>query len=248
MEQTVSTQGLGSQKEAKKIVVLIPALNAGPTIGDVVSGARKHIPDVLVVDDGSIDETGPVAQKCGARVVSHKTRMGKGAALRTGFAALTGDKSPFDMPDGILTMDADGQHDPDDIPRLVSAFEEGRGDLIFGSRMGQRDNIPTYRLWPNLVGNFFLSRASGNRVDDSQSGMRIYSRTLLSTIRLSASRFDLEAEAIIRSGKAGFRFCFVPIRAIYMEDHTSNFRPVLDTFLISMIYLRSIFWRRGDVG
>jgi len=248
MEQAVSLKRTGSRQEAKKIVVLIPAFNTESTVGDVVSGARRYLPDVLVVDDGSTDETGQVAEKCGARVVSHKSQKGKGAALRTGFRILLGDESPIGPHDGILTMDADGQHDPDDIPNLVSAYQEGRGDLIVGSRMGQRDNIPTYRLWPNLVGNFFLSRASGNRVEDSQSGMRIYSRTLLSTITLSASRFDLEAEAIIRSGKAGFRFSFVPIRAIYMEKHTSNFRPVLDTFLISVIYLRSIFWRRGGVG
>jgi len=247
MEQAVSPKRTGSRKEAKKVVVLIPAFNAEPTVGDVVSGARRYLPNVLVVNDGSTDETGAEAEKAGARVVSHKVQMGKGAALRTGFGILSGDESPFGPIDGILTMDADGQHDPEDIPNLFTAFEEGRGDLIIGSRMSQRDNIPTYRLWPNLVGNFFLSRASGNRVEDSQSGMRIYSRTLLSAVTLLASRFDLEAEAIIRSGKAGFQFDFVPIRAIYTEDYTSNFRPVIDTFLISMVYLRSIFWRRGGV-
>lgn len=247
MEQAVSPKRTGSREETKKIVVLIPAFNAERTVGNVVSGARKCLPNVLVVNDGSTDDTGREAEKAGARVVFHMTQLGKGAALRTGFAILLGDESPFGHIDGILTMDADGQHDPDDIPNLISAFEEERGDLIVGSRMSQRDNIPTYRLWPNLVGNFFLSRASGNRVEDSQSGMRIYSRTLLSAVTLSASRFDLEAEAIIRSGKAGFQFHFVPIRAIYTEDHTSNFRPVLDTFLISVMYLRSIFWRRSDV-
>ena len=244
MEQAVSSKKSGSRQKAKKIVVLIPAYNAGKTVGDVVSGARKYLPDLLVINDGSTDETKHAAEEAGARVVSHPSQMGKGAALRTGFSILLGNDAPFDVPDGILTMDADGQHDPEDIPALVSAFVAGRGDLIVGSRMAQRENIPTYRLWPNLVGNFFLSRASGNRVEDSQSGMRVYSRALLSTISLSASRFDLEAEAIIRSGKAGFEFCFIPIRAIYAEDHTSNFRPVLDTFLISMIYLRSIIWRR----
>jgi len=248
MEQAVSPEGPGSREKTKKIVVLIPAFNAASTVGEVVSGARRHLPDILVVDDGSTDETASEAEKGGARVVSHSSQMGKGTALRTGFSHLLGADAPFGPLDGILTMDADGQHHPDDIPALVSAFQGGRGDLIVGSRMAQRDNIPTYRLWPNLVGNFFLSRASGNRVEDSQSGMRIYSRALLSTVTLSASRFDLEAEAIIRSGKAGFRFDFVPIRAIYAEDHTSNFRPVLDTFLISLIYLRSIFWRRGGNG
>ena len=235
-----------------KISIVIPAYNAAPYISSVIDRIPddlwSHIVNIWIINDGSTDGTGSAAETHGARVVSHRARKGKGAALRTGFEILLGDDSPFGKLDGILTMDADGQHDPDDIPNLVSAFEEGRGDLIIGSRMGQRENIPAYRLWPNLVGNFFLSRASGRGVEDSQSGMRIYSRTLLSTIHLSASRFDLEAEAIIRSGKAGFQFGFVPIRAIYTEDHTSNFRPVRDTFLISVIYLRSIFWRRDGVS
>jgi len=239
MEQTVSAEKPGSKREAKEeIAALIPAYNSEDTVGRVVDGIKKYVPDVVVVNDGSDDDTEKIARASGAVVINHESRRGKGEALKTGFAALIDRGYRV-----ILTMDADLQHDPWDIPPLIEKYREGGFGMVIGSRMASKVNIPRYRLVPNLVGNFFLSRASGREIEDSQSGMRIYSVKLLKAINLTTSRYDTEAEAIIKGGKAGFRFAFVPIKAIYAEEQKTYFRPVVDTYLISVVYLRSLFWK-----
>ena len=201
---------------------------------------------MLVVDDGSDDDTAKISVAYGAKVIKHDTQRGKGEALKTGFARLLDDGF-----DAILTLDADGQHDPDDIYAFLKAFHKlGEGNdtsrrvgIIIGSRMASRENIPKYRLIPNLVGNFFISLASKRKIEDSQSGMRLYLREVLISINLTTSRYDTETEVLIKAGRAGFSFAFVPIKAIYREDQESHFIPVKDTFLISMVYLRSLFWK-----
>lgn len=240
MEQVIPAKKPGSKGEEKeKIAVLIPAYNSEDTVGRVVGGIKKYISDIVVVNDGSMDNTEEAASASGAYVINHKVRRGKGEALKTGFKALIdrGFKA-------ILTMDADLQHDPEDIPLLIEKYREGGFGIVIGSRMASRRDIPKYRLIPNLVGNMFLSSASGREIEDSQCGMRIYSTELLKVITLNTSRYDTEAEAIIKAGKAGFEFAFVPIKAIYAEDQKTYFRPVVDTYLISIVYLRSLFWKR----
>jgi hypothetical protein len=111
--------------------------------------------------------------------------------------------------------------------------------------MAQRDKIPRYRLIPNLVGNFFLSRASGQPIADSQCGMRVYAARVISEVTVASSRFDAEAELLIKSGRRGFMFAFVPISTIYRPGAKSHFIPVKDTFLICMVYLKSLFWKRA---
>jgi len=238
MEQTISTKKSGPKREKEEeieIAALIPAYNSEDTVGKVVEGILKYVSDVFVVNDGSDDDTGGVAEASGAFVINHESRQGKGGALKTGFAFLI--KKGYRA---VLTLDADLQHETEDIPRLTERYREGNVDLVIGSRMASSENIPKYRLIPNLVGNFFLSRASGREIQDSQSGMRIYSTKLLKGITLTTKKYDTESEAIIKAGRAGFNFAFVPIKAIYAENQTTFFRPVRDTFLICMVYLRSL--------
>jgi glycosyltransferase involved in cell wall biosynthesis len=142
-----------------------------------------------------------------------------------------------------LTLDADGQHDPEDIPALISRFREGTAGIVIGTRMADRAKIPRYRLIPNLVGNFFLSRASGQSIEDSQCGMRVYSARVLRGVTVDSSRFDAEAELLIKAGRLGFPFAFVPIATIYREGGKTHFVPVKDTYLISLVYLKSLFWK-----
>jgi len=239
MEQNLPVQGTRTSKDIQTIAALIPAHNARETIGAVVSGTKRHVGYVLVVDDGSDDGTGNEAARAGAVVIRHLNNRGKGEALVTGFRFLVA--RGFDA---VLTLDADGQHDPDDIPGLISRFEGGQAGIVIGTRMADRAKIPRYRLIPNLVGNFFLSRASGQPIQDSQCGMRIYAARVLEMITVTSSRFDAEAELLIKAGRLGFTFAFVPISTIYREGGRSHFIPVKDTYLISLVYLKSLFWKR----
>jgi glycosyltransferase involved in cell wall biosynthesis len=238
MEQGIPPQGTGQETNIQTVGALIPAYNAGKTVGAVVSGTRRFVKQVFVIDDGSTDDTHDRAARAGATVIRHGSNRGKGEALKTGFRLLV--ERGFDA---VLTLDADGQHDPDDIPRLLARYARGDAGIVIGSRMAERANIPRVRLIPNLVGNFFIARASGRPIEDSQCGMRVYAAAVLKTITLITSRFDTEAEALIKAGKAGFTFAFVPIPAIYRTDIGSNFVPVKDTYLISIVYLKSLFWR-----
>lgn len=239
MEQNLSSKGAGTSKELQTIAALVPAYNARETVGPIVAGVKRHVAYVLVIDDGSIDGTGDAAAAAGATVIRHLSNRGKGEALKTGFRFLVSRGY-----DAVLTLDADGQHDPDDIPGLVSRFRDGQAGIVIGTRMGDRDKIPRYRLIPNLVGNFFLSRASGQPIADSQCGMRIYAARLLRAVAISSSRFDAEAEILIKAGRFGFTFAFVPISTIYRQGARSHFIPVKDTYLICMVYLKSLFWKR----
>ncbi len=238
MEQNLSAKRSGTAEVLQTIAALVPAHNARETIGAVVAGTKRHVPYVLVVDDGSEDTTNAEAARAGAVVIRHLNNRGKGEALKTGFRFLLA--RGFDA---VLTLDADGQHDPDDIPTLVSRFEEATAGIVIGTRMAGRSKIPRYRLIPNLVGNFFLSRASGQPIKDSQCGMRLYAARVLRSITIACSRFDAEAEILIKAGRLGFSFAFVPIATIYPEGGKTHFIPVKDTYLICLVYLRSLFWK-----
>ncbi len=205
MEQNLPAQRSGTAKELQTIAALIPAYNARETIGAIVSGTKRHVGYVLVIDDGSDDGTGKEAAGAGATVIRHLNNRGKGEALKTGFRFLVA--RGFDA---VLTLDADGQHDPDDIPALVSRFEEGAAGIVIGTRMAQRDKIPRYRLIPNLVGNFFLSRASGRPIADSQCGMRVYAARVLKRGFLCVFPFRRRGRASHQGGKARVPVCLRP--------------------------------------
>jgi glycosyltransferase involved in cell wall biosynthesis len=239
MDENIPAQRSGTSESFQTIAALIPAYNARETIAAVVSGTKRHVKYVLVVDDGSEDGTDSRAAEAGAVVIRHLNNRGKGEALKTGFRFLVA--RGFEA---VLTLDADAQHNPDDIPALVSRFQEGAAGIVIGTRMADRAKIPRYRLIPNLVGNFFLSRASGQSIVDSQCGMRIYAARVLREVVVSSSRFDTEAEFLIKAGRLGFTFSFVPISTIYRQGAQSHFIPVKDTYLISLVYLKSLFWKK----
>ncbi len=194
----------------------------------------QYVP-VLVVDDGSSDDTAQQAEQAGAQVTRHERNRGKGAALQTGFAwALAhGDEA-------VLTLDADGQHDPHEIPAFLAAFERGEGDLIIGRRTFSR--MPTVRAWANATGSRLLSLAFGYPILDNQSGYRLHSRRLLENVDLRhTARFDAEVEILVQAVVKGFRIGWVPIRTIY-ADEVSHINPVLDT----VRFLR-VLWRAWQV-
>jgi glycosyltransferase involved in cell wall biosynthesis len=197
---------------------------------------------VLVVDDGSQDETAQVARESGAKVLKISKNQGKGWALRGGFKDLL--QEPWE---GIITLDGDLQHDPAEIPKLLEEYDKTKATIVIGSRMAEAEKIPGVRYWTNRVGVFCISWAAGQPLEDTQSGFRLYCREVLESIPLWTSRYDTETEILIKAGMRGMKITCVPIKTIYHEDEQnySSFRPFPDTFLICMVFLKSLFWRRG---
>jgi glycosyltransferase involved in cell wall biosynthesis len=199
------------------ILALIPAYDEGSRIGAVVEGARRYLP-VIVVDDGSHDDTADRARMAGATVLRQIPNAGKGAALRTGFEhALAAGAT------AVVTLDADGQHDPAEIPGFVERFEARRSELI----IGQRDlrSMPPVRRLSNTIGGLALAAALGRSVPDNQSGYRVIGRTLMRALLDSdESGFEFEVEMIARCIALGLPIDSVPIRTIYAGE-PSHIRP-----------------------
>jgi glycosyltransferase involved in cell wall biosynthesis len=203
------------------ILALIPAWNEAARIGPIVEATHAYLP-VLVVDDGSRDDTSAVAEAAGATVVCHPQNRGKGVALKTGFAwALERDC------EAVLTLDADGQHDPADIPKFLAAYEAGAGELIVGRR--DFSKMPFPRLYSNPFGSWLLSLALGTRIYDNQSGYRLHSRHLLENLDLTTTGFELEVEVIVQAVCKRVPIGWVDIRTIYGIDKVSYFHPVKDS-------------------
>ena len=200
------------------LMALIPAFQEGPRIGAVVTTARRHLP-VVVIDDGSLDDTAAAAGRAGATVLRQVPNAGKGAALRAGFrhALATG-------VDAVVTLDADGQHDPDEIPTFVRAFQGSRPELIVGRR--DFSAMPPARRLANTVGGWAVSAAVGRHVPDNQSGYRLVGRTLMEALLDSdETGFEFEVEMIARCIALGLPLSWVPIRTIYAGE-PSHIRPL----------------------
>jgi len=204
------------------ILVLIPAYNEERTLGRVVEAVRAARLPVLVVDDGSTDATAAVAREAGATVVSHDRNRRKGVALMTGF------RWALDRGyDAVITMDADGQHDPADLGKFIAAYEEDAGDLIIGERCPSE--MPFPRWFTSPIGSWMLSLALGTRVTDNQSGYRLLSRRFIERLRLRSKGYEAEVEMIWEAVRLGVRIGWVPIRTIYYKERKSGFDPVRDT-------------------
>lgn len=199
------------------ILALIPGYQEGPRIAAVVSAAALHLP-VVVVDDGSTDDTARQAEGAGATVLVQRPNAGKGAALRTGFRyALAHDAA------AVVTLDADGQHDPAEIPAFLAAFEADRPELVLGRR--DFGSMPPVRRLSNTLGGLVFSAAVGRHVADNQSGYRLIGRGLMSALLDSTeSGFEFEVEMIARCIALGLPMSEVPIRTIYAGE-PSHIRP-----------------------
>jgi glycosyltransferase involved in cell wall biosynthesis len=205
-----------------RVLALIPGYEEGPRIAGVVEGALRHLP-VLVVDDGSTDDTATNAEAAGAEVIRQVPNKGKGAALRAGFG-----RALEEGYDAVLTLDADGQHDPGEIPRFVAAYgAPGAGgprpELIIGRRDFAR--MPAVRRLSNTLGTAAFSWAVGQHVPDNQSGYRLLGRRLMAaTLDSDEAGFEFEVEMIAVCLREGWPIDWVPVRTIY-ADERSHIRP-----------------------
>lgn len=225
---------LGARSPAPRVAVAIPAYQAAPRVGDVVRGALRELPDVLVVDDGSDDETGRRALEAGAEVVTLDANRGKGNALRTAFQRLFG--AGFDA---VVTVDADGQHLPSEIPVLLREFERG-ADLVLGTREHLFDRMSRVRSASNRLSSIAISFAAGRKLTDIQTGFRIYSRRLFETIPFLGDRFDAESAVVVRAARSGLVIRSLPVRMGPADGRaTSHYRPLVDSFRIAAAVIRA---------
>ncbi|MEA3309429.1 MAG: glycosyltransferase family 2 protein [Chloroflexota bacterium] len=194
-----------------RVLALIPAYNEAERLGAVVEKSARYLP-VLVVDDGSDDETAATAKAAGATVLRYTPNQGKGVALRTGFQwALAADY------EAVLTLDADGQHDPAEIPKFLQSYAVQIADLIIGARSFRE--MPLTRRIANSVGCWLLSWALGHQVRDNQSGYRLISRQLLEKLLDSSEHgFEFEVEMLVTCLVAKLRLAWVPVRTIYAGE------------------------------
>jgi glycosyltransferase involved in cell wall biosynthesis len=199
------------------ILAVIPGYQEGPRIGAVVAAAARHLP-VVVIDDGSTDDTAGRALAAGAEVLVQRPNAGKGAALRVGFHYAIEHGA-----EAVVTLDADGQHDPDEIPAFLEAFRVSRPELIIGRR--DFGEMPVVRRLSNTLGGWALSAAVGRRIVDNQSGYRLIGRELMRALLDSDERgFEFEVEMIARCIALGLPMTEIPIRTIYAGE-PSHIRP-----------------------
>jgi glycosyltransferase involved in cell wall biosynthesis len=226
------------------VAIVIPAYNEAATIADIVRRALAVAPAVIVVDDGSSDGTGSIAQRCGATVLRNPVNSGKGASLWRGMMhALNAGIAD------VVTLDADGQHRPEDVARLVEVARRNPGRIVIGSRRAHKDAFPRARYVANRVADFWISWASGYPIDDTQSGFRVYPAAALRALSARpplATGFAFESELLIGAGWQGVRTVSVDIPALYgsVLRRPSYFRPVADICRI-VVMVASKLLRRG---
>ena len=224
-------------------IIIIPALNEVRTIGAIVRSVVSMGFNVLVIDDGSSDDTEREALDNGALVLRHKDNLGKGASIRSAIRYVI-EKMNFEW---IILMDGDGQHHPEDILSLMKASEADGADMVIGNRMGVTHDMPVTRYWTNKFTSWVLSKMCGQYIPDTQCGFRLLRTATLGKMKLVCNNYDIESEMIIEAAEHGSGIVSAPIQTIY-GDESSKINPFLDTIkffrLVSKHSLRKNGLRR----
>jgi len=207
-------------------VACIPAYNEERTIAKVVIGTLKQVDKVIVCDDGSSDLTGIIAERLGAKVIRHERNMGKGEALRSLFLA-----SREAGADVMVTIDGDGQHNPDEIPRLLDALAKEGADIVIGSRfLGSGKFVPAHRRFGNRVLNAMTPAA----VSDTQSGFRAYGKVPIQTLLPAEMGMGVDSEILMEAARNELKVVEVPISVVYGIGKTSTHNPIFHTLDVMM--------------
>jgi glycosyltransferase involved in cell wall biosynthesis len=207
------------------VIAIIPAFNEAGRVAAVIERSRPHVREVVVVDDGSADDTARVAGAAGAKVLRHEINRGKGGAIKTGL-----DYFAHSGAEMAVLLDADGQHDPAEIPKFIETAHRENAGIVVGTRMGDTRAMPVIRKWTNQFTSWVTSRLARQHITDSQCGYRLVQRRVVADLRLSTRRFETETEMLIQAGRAGHRIVDVPVRTIYgQETRASHIHPLRDT-------------------
>lgn len=205
-----------------KVVVGISAFNEERMIAKVVVRSQKYVDKVLVVDDGSQDDTGLIAKNLGAIVIRHEKNLGKGAGLRDCF-----EWAKQNGADILVTLDGDGQHDPYKIPLLIDALETSEADVVVGSRTSRPPDMPRYRWVGERALDLVTQVKVGGKVIDAQSGFRAYSRKAIENLVAAESGMGVDSEIIMRADRSGMRIVEVPVASTYSGLDSSTHNPVM---------------------
>jgi len=197
-----------------KVLVAIPAFNEGPTIGSVVLEARQFASEVVVVDDGSADDTAETAALAGAHVIQHARNLGKGVAIRSAWLY-----AREHSPEAFVLLDGDHQHDPKDIPRLVETVISGKADVVIGVRWGKTSGMPIYRRMGKRALDYATAAATKNGIlTDSQSGYRVFSRRALESLEPTEDGLSIESQLLLEAQERNLRIEEVRIDSRYDLD------------------------------
>ena len=223
--------------------VIIPCSNEAASIGPLVAAVRAHIPSVVVVDDGSTDETAAIARRAGAEVVSHAVNCGKGAALRRGLERARELGCSW-----AVLLDGDGQHAPEDLPAFLAVMRADRADLVVGNRMAAPGAMPFVRRVTNRVMSAVLSALTGAALPDTQCGFRLVRMSAWAALSLRCDAFEVESEMLLAFLAAGRRVEFLPVRCRYKTEQ-SKIRPLRDTlrWLVWLARSRGAFARARKI-
>lgn len=203
--------------EKMKIIVIIPAYNEEKTIRDVLQKAKKYVTKVVVIDDASSDSTHQIAIKEDAIVYRHSINRGLGGALGTGIKVALKENA-----DIAVTLDADGQHDPSEISRLIQPIIDNKADVVIGSRFLRNQKVPIRRKIYNKIGNIITYLLFSVKTSDSQSGFRALNHKALELLKIKTNKMEVSSEIMKEIGKNNLRFMEVPIKAIYTEYSLSK--------------------------
>ncbi|MBF0619230.1 MAG: glycosyltransferase family 2 protein [Candidatus Omnitrophica bacterium] len=221
----------------KNICILIPAHNEARTIKDVVQKVKAKGLDVLVVDDGSSDNSGALAREAGAVVLVNFKNQGKGFSLQRGFDHISGQNY-----EALITLDADGQHAVEDLDGFIALYEEKNPDVICGNRMQDHRGMPFVRLLTNKIMSALISLVCRQKIHDTQCGYRLIKTDVLRNVQLSSSAFEIESEVLIKASKKRYRIASVPVKTIYAGE-VSKINPFFDTARFIVYIIREMFVR-----
>ncbi|MFA6455341.1 MAG: glycosyltransferase family 2 protein [Bacteroidota bacterium] len=200
------------------VAVVIPSYNAAASLPELLKQTLAILSKerIIVVNDGSTDSTREIADRVGVKVLSHDRNRGKGAALQTGFNYVL--QNNFEA---VITMDADLQHQPEEIPNFISRYVSEKCDIIIGSRLHDMKRMPIHRMFSNTVTTALVRLRTGTKIKDSQSGFRFISRGVLEKVALTSEGFEAETEFLIKAAAAGFSFDSIPIATIYAGEKSN---------------------------
>ncbi len=221
-----------------EITVIIPAFNEGIPVGSMVLKTKKYTDHVIVIDDGSQDDTADIAKRAGAEVITHKKNMGKGMALKTGFGVASQNGTEI-----IVTIDADGQHNPDEIPKMVGPILAKEADMVIGSRYLNGNNIPLYRRFGQRFLDKITNINSGINVTDTQSGFRAFSIDSLSAFKFKQNGFSIESDMLSDAVESGLKIKEVDIGVRYDVDCSTE-NPIKHGLKVLVDIIQDMEFRR----